>query len=115
MKNKRYKELNGLVDHKLTDSEIKEGWHFCNEFDGLCRNSNEEDFKCDCNEFQSSMEHCPVCHKNVGFNKLILIQGNLMCKKCKDDNLKNNTVNPICEACKCEIDHNGCGCDPFDA
>jgi hypothetical protein len=52
MTKKRYMQLNGAVDHKLTDAEIKQGWHFCYEFDGLCRNSNEEDFKCDCNEFQ---------------------------------------------------------------
>jgi len=50
---KRYNELNGPEEHKLTQDEIKEGWHFCYEFDGLCRNSNEEDFKCKCNEFQN--------------------------------------------------------------
>lgn len=49
----RYKELNGPVDHQLTDEEIKQGWHFCQEFDGLCRNSNDPDeHRCDCNEYQ---------------------------------------------------------------
>ncbi len=45
-------QLNGPKDYNLTDEEIKQGWHFCLEFDGLCRNSNEEDFKCTCNEYQ---------------------------------------------------------------
>jgi len=58
-------QLNCPADHKLTDEEIKQGWHFCHEFDGLCRNSNEEDFKCDCNEYQIKpvkaeiLEICP--------------------------------------------------------
>lgn len=52
MTKERYNQVNGPIDYKLTDDEIKQGWHFCCEFDGLCRNSNEEDFKCDCNEYQ---------------------------------------------------------------
>lgn len=52
MTKKRYMQLNGPKDYNLTDEEIKQGWHFCLEFDGLCRNSNEEDFKCTCNEYQ---------------------------------------------------------------
>lgn len=40
-------------NESLTEAEIKEGHHFCNEFDGLLRNSNEEEFKCTCNEYQS--------------------------------------------------------------
>lgn len=39
-------------DEKLTEKEIKEGYHFCYEFDGLLRNSNEEEFKYTCNEYQ---------------------------------------------------------------
>lgn len=40
-------------NESLTEKEIKEGFHFCWEFDGLLRNSNEEDFKCDCNSHQN--------------------------------------------------------------
>jgi hypothetical protein len=56
MTEERYKQLNGPEDFSLSEQEIKEGWHFCHEFDGLCRNSNEEAFTCSCNEFQSLPE-----------------------------------------------------------
>lgn len=47
-----YNQLNGIDDYKMTQEEIRSGWHFCYEFDGLVRNSNEDQFVCDCNEFQ---------------------------------------------------------------
>ena len=31
----RYNELLNNLELSLTMDEIKEGWHFCNEFDGL--------------------------------------------------------------------------------
>ena len=42
------------ADESLTLQEVLEGWHFCWEFDGLLRNSNEEDFKCNCNQYQNN-------------------------------------------------------------
>jgi hypothetical protein len=56
----RYKQLNGPDEFAITDEELKEGWHFCIEFDGLCRNSNDEVFKCNCNEFQN-LQHDAHC------------------------------------------------------
>jgi hypothetical protein len=35
MDDKRWQELMDNDDLRLTDQEIKEGWHFCPEFDGL--------------------------------------------------------------------------------
>ena len=61
MTNERYNELNGIEDMQLTDAEFNEGWHFCGEFDGLCRNSNDEVFKCQCNEFQNKQHDSHVC------------------------------------------------------
>ncbi len=60
MTNERYNPLNSFEGSELTESEIFEGWHFCSEFDGLCRNSNDESFKCGCNEYQNLQldAHC---------------------------------------------------------
>jgi hypothetical protein len=83
MNEKRYKELNGPDDHELTDDEIKSGWHFCHEFDGLCRNSNEEEFKCTCNKFQNiqppdEIRRCLFCNNPaLSFSEL--------CSQCKDE------------------------------
>jgi hypothetical protein len=55
----RYHALNGKEEIPLTEEEIKQGWHFCWEFDGLVRNSNEEEFKCDCNEYQNQTKGTP--------------------------------------------------------
>jgi len=55
MTDKRYHELMKWDSElKLTKKEINEGWHFCLEFDGLLRNNNEEDFKCECLKTQES-------------------------------------------------------------
>lgn len=35
MTEQRYNELMDNPELGLTTDEIKEGWHFCNEFDGL--------------------------------------------------------------------------------
>ena len=35
MTNERWNQLMDNDDLLLTEEEIKEGWHFCNEFDGL--------------------------------------------------------------------------------
>lgn len=35
MTEERYRELETNLNLCLTEDEIKEGWHFCNEFDGL--------------------------------------------------------------------------------
>ena len=53
MTDERWRAL--MADDKLdlTPEEIKEGWHFCYEFDGLLRNNNEEDFKCDCERLKN--------------------------------------------------------------
>jgi len=55
----RYQELNGPNDIPLTDDEIRQGWHFCYEFDGPCRNSNEDSFVCNCNKFQNQNKPTP--------------------------------------------------------
>jgi hypothetical protein len=31
----RWNELTGFNGPELTESEVQEGWHWCNEFDGL--------------------------------------------------------------------------------
>lgn len=61
MNPQRYLKLNGPDDHALTADEISDGWHFCDEFDGLLRNSNEEPFKCGCNEFQDQQHDSHCC------------------------------------------------------
>lgn len=52
MTDQRYKELMANEDLKLTEQEIKEGWFFCNDCDGLlttdkdcCLNQKIEDTK----------------------------------------------------------------------
>ncbi len=52
MTDERYKELDESDLCHLTQEEVKQGWHYCFEFDGLLRNSNEENFKCTCNVYQ---------------------------------------------------------------
>ena len=49
MTDERWRALMADEELHLTPEEIKEGWHWCYDFDGLLRNNNEEDFKCDCN------------------------------------------------------------------
>lgn len=43
---------------RLTHEQIQNGWHWCNEFDGLLRNHNDPDGLC--------TENCKPCsnHKN---------------------------------------------------
>jgi hypothetical protein len=49
MTTERFNQLMTDDEQNLTDQEIKEGWHFCWEFDGLLRNNNEPDeYQCDC-------------------------------------------------------------------
>lgn len=48
MTDERYHELMRSDDVELTKEELAEGWHFCIEFDGLLRNNNGDEFKCDC-------------------------------------------------------------------
>ena len=50
MTDERYRFLMKNDEEPLTEEELAAGWHFCWEFDGLLRNNNEEDFKCDCLE-----------------------------------------------------------------
>ena len=49
----RWQELMAGTSGRITSAEIKQGWHWCNEFDLLLRNSNEEEFKCTCNQYQN--------------------------------------------------------------
>ena len=35
MTEERYNQLSNNDNLKLTDDELKEGWHFCDEWDGL--------------------------------------------------------------------------------
>lgn len=37
----RYNELMSTDVAKLTEAEVEEGWHFCNEFDGLLIKGNK--------------------------------------------------------------------------
>lgn len=48
MTTERYLEIVRNDETKLTPEEIKEGWHFCGEMDGLLANSNEPDGDCFC-------------------------------------------------------------------
>jgi hypothetical protein len=50
MTDERWKFLMSLegLDAFLTEQEIKEGWHFCSEMDGLLANRNEPDGDCFC-------------------------------------------------------------------
>lgn len=41
MDKKRYCQLNSRESDKLTPQEMKEGWHFCPEWDFLLTNSND--------------------------------------------------------------------------
>lgn len=70
MTEERYNQLNGPDDHELTDEEIKQGWHFCHEFDGLCRNSNDpEEYICNCNEYQRQRPST-ICYFTFGQNHI---------------------------------------------
>jgi hypothetical protein len=42
MTKERFEELMDNTDLKLTNAEWREGWHFCDEFDGLLRNNAED-------------------------------------------------------------------------
>lgn len=57
MTDERYTELMADKGIELTPNEIKSGWHFCWEFDGLLRNNNEEEFQCDCLKESSPTSH----------------------------------------------------------
>ena len=47
----RYNLLMTSDSEPLTDAEIKEGWHFCCEWDGLLIHPDDEEAKCcTCNE-----------------------------------------------------------------
>lgn len=50
MTKERYKFLMSMEGQTttLTPEEVKEGWHFCDEMDGLLANSNEADGDCYC-------------------------------------------------------------------
>ena len=48
MTRERYRELFNDIEAKLTPEEVKEGWHFCTEMDGLVANYNEPDGDCFC-------------------------------------------------------------------
>jgi len=53
MTNERYNLLMGKDEIPLTEEEMREGWHWCYDFDGLLRNNNEEEYQCDCLANQS--------------------------------------------------------------
>ena len=46
MNKKRYKELMNNIELKLTEEEIKEGWHFCEEWDGLLIHKSWKEAEC---------------------------------------------------------------------
>ena len=47
----RYNQLMNDPSEKLTLEEIKEGWHFCNDWDGLLIHKNDQEFDvCNCQE-----------------------------------------------------------------
>ena len=46
MDKKRYNELMTNLELKLTEEEIKEGWHFCCEWDGLLIHPNDPEYEC---------------------------------------------------------------------
>lgn len=48
MNEKRFNELMRNDDLPLTPEELKQGYHFCYEFDGLLRTNTGEEFQCDC-------------------------------------------------------------------
>lgn len=54
MTNERFQALMDNDDLPLTQAEQDQGWHFCDEFDGLLRNNAEDmaessdAFQCDC-------------------------------------------------------------------
>jgi hypothetical protein len=48
MTDERYSELMNDDSTELTHDEIKEGWHFCPEMDGLLANPNIPDGDCFC-------------------------------------------------------------------
>lgn len=42
----RYKKLQTGKEDNLTDKELKEGWRFCNDCDGLLININRHNCPC---------------------------------------------------------------------
>lgn len=45
----RYKQLNSAASDRLTKDEMREGWHFCPEWDFLLTNLNDaEGETCSC-------------------------------------------------------------------
>jgi len=46
MTEERYKELSDDLESVLTEEELKEGWHFCYEFDGLLVKGDPNDEYC---------------------------------------------------------------------
>jgi regulator of replication initiation timing len=48
MTNERWIALMGDETKNLTAEEIKEGWHFCHEFDGILRQPIDESLVCTC-------------------------------------------------------------------
>jgi hypothetical protein len=51
MTNERYRQLSEDQDSKLTDEEVKEGWHFCPDFDFLLTQGelfNDDGVTCIC-------------------------------------------------------------------
>lgn len=47
MTQERWRQLSGNLDLSLTEAEMKEGWHFCFEFDGLLVKGNPDKDVCD--------------------------------------------------------------------
>lgn len=49
MSEERYKELMSSFDGELTDKEIDDGWHFCNDWDGLLIHTTHDEMQgCHC-------------------------------------------------------------------
>jgi hypothetical protein len=49
MTQRRHNELMLSMDVKLTEDEMKYGWHFCYEFDGLVTNAHDPEMRnCGC-------------------------------------------------------------------
>ncbi len=48
MKNERFKQIMDDEEVTLTAEEIREGWHFCEEMDGVLANSNDPNGDCFC-------------------------------------------------------------------
>lgn len=83
MTSERYNELSKDLDLSLTQGEIDEGWHFCNEFDGLLVLGDPGDAICgkSCIEWEGRLENDPMP---------------LICGRCYDEVSEKNLFPANC-------------------